>query len=1046
MSLMEQIESLLKWSEPVLRSTVNGDRLYREALIPDGSPFWTVWRSSYKQALIDAGIRVWPTDEMMPNFGGRTFRSVKTWHASWWTDPMTNEEVEAINKALEESVKTETTFNPVKPTGLTDDYFMYQKVGVEFGLKRTNVLIADEMRLGKTMQAIGIINTLGTDILTQEMIDTDVKRVLVMCPSTPKLNWERELKKWLAYQRAGILVLFGKPNTEKVDCLNRFLSFDPQVWKDDFQNGVDVTISRNNPSILSFLSTEPGRIGAEFPDNQSASKSAEPVNQRSIGIINNNAPTASIHTNRTFSVNDSSHVGSVSVGVDFNAGRHCSSDKLNPSSSFDKSRKTGRVNTKLSGNTTNSGTIVNESDSVSQLTLGDFSKSRHKDLAVVVLNYDILSGWADHFPKNWDIIIADEAHYMKNPKTQRAKVGLNLKAKRIIALTGTPFDKLKDLYHVLHWIDPVTWQSEDDFKSRYVFPTQFGSKEKADKVLDNLQRRLRSTCMVRRLKKDVWKDLPDKQHQSVVIAAEDKKTRALLERQIELFDRVYTGKNERLAQALEETGEGADLEKVLASIGADKTKNYSADFQELARIYHQVGLMKLPYVIEHVRAIIDENPKYKLVIFAFHKDIITILERAINERLNESEIRQMVSVAQSREHQGESGEVDVPLPVRAEEAGIESNFVRRKINRMHKLSTEEARTFIHQTISAVDEFSYEGEKTKGSIHNQSPGHYNTDTLSTAWNQTESENKRTLRSDKSIDRSDQPGTWLHKKQHLDSQLEGERNKAQRKPSRTTNADSEFIRKAVVLDGKTSSKKRQEVIDRFKNDDSIQLFIGQHQAAAEGISLAAADHIIYAELSWRPLIMEQTSGRCDHFDKRSVVFIQYMVFKDSLDFRMSEVLVEKSKHIRKTLNSNEESIERLKLKKKEELKVVEVNVSDLVEEQRTGRRKEMEAAGFSKEVVEAIQFCLRTLSDICDGALEQDEMGFNGGDSEFGKSLASQSSLTVKQVDSAKRMLRKYKRQLPGGLYSIIYYNGKTEREYFAERNTATKELVDGLRKI
>lgn len=68
------------------------------------------------------------------------------------------------------------------PTGC--EYRRYQKAGIAYGVERTRVLIGDSMRLGKTIQAIGIANY------------TKVKRHLVICPATPKINWEREYKKW----------------------------------------------------------------------------------------------------------------------------------------------------------------------------------------------------------------------------------------------------------------------------------------------------------------------------------------------------------------------------------------------------------------------------------------------------------------------------------------------------------------------------------------------------------------------------------------------------------------------------------------------------------------------------------------------------------------------------------------------------------------------------------------------------------------------------------------------------------------------------------
>lgn len=67
------------------------------------------------------------------------------------------------------------------------------------------------------------------------------------------------------------------------------------------------------------------------------------------------------------------------------------------------------------------------------------------------------------------------------------------------------------------------------------------------------------------------------------------------------------------------------------------------------------------------------------------------------------------------------------------------------------------------------------------------------------------------------------------------------------------------------------------------------------------------------------------------------------------------------------------------------------------------------------------CLRILSGVCDGAHERDDVGFNATDTGFGKSLARQTyRLTMNQLRAARKMLVKYKRQLPPDLYEIVVH--------------------------
>lgn len=62
--------------------------------------------------------------------------------------------------------------------------YEYQKEGILFGLDRHRLLIGDEPGLGKTLQSIGIVDTAAA------------YPCLVICPSSLKINWQREFEKF----------------------------------------------------------------------------------------------------------------------------------------------------------------------------------------------------------------------------------------------------------------------------------------------------------------------------------------------------------------------------------------------------------------------------------------------------------------------------------------------------------------------------------------------------------------------------------------------------------------------------------------------------------------------------------------------------------------------------------------------------------------------------------------------------------------------------------------------------------------------------------
>lgn len=86
------------------------------------------------------------------------------------------------------------------PQGL--NYKPFQREAIEQIITRKKILLADEPGLGKTIQAIGAINN-----------TPNINRVLIVCPASVKLNWERELQIWLT-KFYNINILYGKAPVE----------------------------------------------------------------------------------------------------------------------------------------------------------------------------------------------------------------------------------------------------------------------------------------------------------------------------------------------------------------------------------------------------------------------------------------------------------------------------------------------------------------------------------------------------------------------------------------------------------------------------------------------------------------------------------------------------------------------------------------------------------------------------------------------------------------------------------------------------------------
>lgn len=97
-----------------------------------------------------------------------------------------------LNEAITESRALSADIVIPHPEGL--DYKPFQYAGIRYGLncfaEGRGVLFGDEMRLGKTIQAIGLNNAMP-----------EIVSVLVIARATLKINWQRELETWLVHPR-----------------------------------------------------------------------------------------------------------------------------------------------------------------------------------------------------------------------------------------------------------------------------------------------------------------------------------------------------------------------------------------------------------------------------------------------------------------------------------------------------------------------------------------------------------------------------------------------------------------------------------------------------------------------------------------------------------------------------------------------------------------------------------------------------------------------------------------------------------------------------
>lgn len=170
---------------------------------------------------------------------------------------------------------------------------------------------------------------------------------------------------------------------------------------------------------------------------------------------------------------------------------------------------------------------------------------------VVITNYESLINLIEELNKfEFDLIIADEAHGIKNHKAQRTKALKIIKTKFKLALTGTPYAQGPlDIWSIFDWIRPGHFaKSFYAFRARYAiiytgagFPMIKGYKN-----LDELKRKVEEFSI--RILKTECLSLPEKIYQRVEIDLSKEERRVYDEMANEMIAEI--GNKEVVAQTI----------------------------------------------------------------------------------------------------------------------------------------------------------------------------------------------------------------------------------------------------------------------------------------------------------------------------------------------------------------------------------------------------------------------------------------------------------------------------------------------------------------
>ena len=156
----------------------------------------------------------------------------------------------------------------------------------------------------------------------------------------------------------------------------------------------------------------------------------------------------------------------------------------------------------------------------------DFSSLKKVD--VILTTYGTIRNDIENLLENkFDLLILDESQNIKNINSQTTKAVLLLNAKKRVALSGTPIENnLLELYSLFRFLNPEMFGSVQRFTNNYIVPIQ---KYSDISTIEELKKKI-YPFLLRRVKKEVLEDLPDKIEKLVYVDMNDEHRRFYEER------------------------------------------------------------------------------------------------------------------------------------------------------------------------------------------------------------------------------------------------------------------------------------------------------------------------------------------------------------------------------------------------------------------------------------------------------------------------------------------------------------------------------------
>ncbi len=134
---------------------------------------------------------------------------------------------------------------------------------------------------------------------------------------------------------------------------------------------------------------------------------------------------------------------------------------------------------------------------------------------------------------------------------------------------------------------------------------------------------------------------------------------------------------------------------------------------------------------------------------------------------------------------------------------------------------------------------------------------------------------------------------------------------------------FGRPGLVLHGETAVKKRQELVRRFQEDETVPFFVLSLKAGGTGLNLTAAAHVVHFDRWWNPAVENQATDRAFRIGQTKNVLVHKFICRGTVEEKI-DALIESKKQLAQHLLEGGAELDLTALSDAELLRLVALDI--------------------------------------------------------------------------------------------------------------------------